>query len=196
MHEHAQAALAGARARALSGARRDRDVELDRVDAGVGEVVDDVLDVPGLDAARHVRESGVRLAFLQEWAGVEQARPGRRTRVDRATQCREIRELAAEIEDGGDAGGEEQRRVPAIRPEHVDVHVGEAGNHEAATAVDDLRAFGRWRLRRRTDPREALAVDHDRGVGERCPPGAVDQGDAGDRERARGLVHGPTIIAP
>src|SRR3989442_7639658 len=43
-------------------------------------------------------------------------------------------------EHGGDAGGEEQRRSPAVRPEHVDVHVGEAGNYEPSTCSGRTRS--------------------------------------------------------
>src|ERR671919_796629 len=103
------------------------------------------------DAAAHVRESSVGFALLQERPGVEQAWPKRGSRIDRVPKRREVRELAAEIEDGRDTCGQEQWSVPAVRPEHVDVHVGEAGNQEAPASVDDLRTLGRRALRRRTD---------------------------------------------
>jgi len=69
--------------------------------------------------------------------------------------------------------------MPVIRAEHVDVHVGEAGNHEAPAAVDDLRTFGCRRVVRGTGARDAIAIDHDRGVGERRAAGAVDQRGTG-----------------
>ena len=119
--------------------------------ARVGELVDGVLDVRAVHPTSHVLESRVWVAFLQERSRVEQARPGHPSRIDRVAKRREIRELAAEIEHGGDPCGQEERRGPTVRPEHVHVHVGEPGNHEAPTRVDDLRAFGRRRLRRRTD---------------------------------------------
>src|SRR5262249_26119044 len=70
--------------------------------------------------------------------------------------------------------------------------VGEAGNEEAPAAVDDLRTFGRRRVVRGTHARNAIAIDHDRGVGERRAAGAVDQRGPGDRDRrgALGVAHG------
>ena len=87
-------------------------------------------------------------------------------------------------------------RVPAVGAQHVDVHVGEAGDDEASAPVDDPGARWRRALRRRPDARDAIAVDHDRRVGERRTTGAVDQRAPGDRDGpAVGLVHRSGIIA-
>src|SRR5438309_743294 len=74
MHEDRQAARVGAGAGSSRRIGPRRDVELDAVDAGVGQPVDLGLDAIGVDVAAESREARIDLALLEHRPGEEDPR--------------------------------------------------------------------------------------------------------------------------
>jgi hypothetical protein len=114
VHEDGQAARVRAGARAAGRVGAHRNVELDAVHSRIGQRVDLGLRARGVEPPAETGEARVRVAFLQHRPGEEDARAGPGSRFDRLSVRRDVVELAAEIEHGGDPGGKEQLGMPLV----------------------------------------------------------------------------------
>ena len=172
----------GARARAARRVGAHGDVELDPIHTRVSQRVDLGFGARRSETTTEAGEARVQLAFLQHRPGEENARAGPRARLDGRAIRDDIVELAAEVEHGGDAGGQKELGVPLLRRVHVHVHVDEPGRKKPATAVDDRGARRNRRGRRRTDAGHAVRLDDDRYWRQRWTAGPVDQSGADNRQ--------------
>ncbi len=182
VHEDRQAARVGACARTARGVGSHGHVELDRIHTGVGQRVDLGFGSRRIEATTETGEPRVRIAFLEHRSGEEDAWAGPSARVDGGAVRRDVVELAAEIQHGGDAGGQEELRMPFFGRVDVHVHVDEPGDHELAPAVDHRGALGDVCRCGGTDRENRGPLNDDRGALERGPPGSVEGGGADNGE--------------
>jgi len=182
VHEDGQAALVRARAGAAGRVGPHGDVELDPVHARVRERVDLGFGARRIEPTAEASESRVHLAFLQHRPGKKDSRAGPGSRFDDRAIPRNVAELTAEVEHGGDAGGEEELRVPLVRGVHVHVHVHEPRCEELVPSVDDRRAGRDRRGPRETDAGNLVPIDDNGGCLARRMPSPIDQSDSDDRD--------------
>jgi len=93
---------------------------------------------------------------------------------------------AVHVAHGGDAVGDEQRDDEVAAPRgfaggsQVDVRVDEAGDEKFAGGVDGGRVGGKRDAARRTNQRDVIALDENRGVELRRGTGGIDDRGVGD----------------
>src|SRR5262249_5307735 len=171
------------------------------VAARVGQGVHLGLGALRIKATAEAGEAPVHLAFLEHRSGEEDPRTGSSSGVDQTAIGRDVAELTAEVEHGGNPGGEEELGVPFLGRVDVDVHVDEPGDHELVPAVDPLD-FGRHGCRRRRPDRDdPVPFDEDPGVLERGAAGPgedprSDAGEAWDFAKGRNMNLPPRLPSP
>jgi hypothetical protein len=77
----------------------------------------------------------------------------------------------------------------AVEILQVPVPVDEARQHRLAAHIHDVRPLRNWNVAGAPDPFESASLDHNHGMGQWRPPGAVDQGPAADDERPLSHLH-------
>ena len=107
------------------------------------------------------------------WAGREDARPWQTVGRDHPPQLVELVVPLTRVAERGHAVAQLPQRQLGIVLD-VEMQIDQAGDHRPAGEIDAFRARRGWHCCRRPDAGDAIAVDDDAAVLDRCGASAID----------------------